>query len=319
MRIPTQVLCLFLFLSLGAKFSYAQGDGPLAMPLGPTGLTLALPLYSHMEANYTPSQDIVFDGGSLKLNTYSMIIIQNFRIGNRFAQAWVAPGYGTISGDLSAFGMEFLGVDRNGWLDLNFTFRVGLNNNTPALNIAEFAQWEPKFQIYGLAAVNMPVGLYDSERVINLGANRWGFRFGLPMVIPLNKNLERPATWEVTPSVYFFSKNNDPLLGDEKSQALLGLLETHFSKYLTPAFYGTLNFQYQYGGVTSLDGEETSDPINQLGAGVSLGYVFFEAITLQVSYGKLYFNDQDSDMYQIFTSIPFLSRKNAKLLESMGR
>lgn len=88
--------------------------------------------------------------------------------------------------------------------------------NTPALAPAEFGAYmqekNPSVVVYGLAAVMPPTGDYQNDRLVNIGTNRWTFRAGLPTTVRLSPNWSpgKTTTFEILPSVDFYTPNNDP-------------------------------------------------------------------------------------------------------------
>jgi hypothetical protein len=86
---------------------------------------------------------------------------------------------------------------------------------------------KPTFPLYAYGGVYVPVGDYDSEKALNLGANRWGYGLGLPMVFPLG-DPRRQTNLEIHPGVTFYDDNTDPTGGaDRKVQAMLFQVEYH--------------------------------------------------------------------------------------------
>jgi hypothetical protein len=200
-------------------------------------------------------------------------------------------------------------------MDSQVNFRVGLHN-APALNIIELSQWERKFQIYGFLGVTLPTGEYDSGRRINLGANRWAFRIGAPMVLPLNQNKKRPADLEFHPQIIFYTNNNDPFVGDTKKQKPLLKLNTAISKHFTSKFYGALAAGYQYGAVTQIDDIlPEGERLEQLGASITGGYTFASLITVQASLGQIFFNDRNGFMARFQATFILPSKSDRDMLK----
>ena len=66
-------------------------------------------------------------------------------------------------------------VTRTGLADPRLRLAVNLFGR-PALNREEFAAREPSTTLGASLMVVAPFGKYDSDRLINLGSNRWAFK-----------------------------------------------------------------------------------------------------------------------------------------------
>jgi hypothetical protein len=199
-------------------------------------------------------------------------------------------------------------------MDSQVNFRMGLHN-APALNIIELSQLERKFQVYGFLGVTIPTGEYTSGRRINLGANRWAFRLGAPMVLPLNQNKKRPADLEFIPSVTFFTNNNDPFVGDTKRQKALLRLNAAATKYFTPKFYASASAGYQYGGIAEIDNLPQGERIEQIGAGVTGGYTIASILRIQATLGQIFFNDKNGFMARFQATVVLPSKSDRALIK----
>ena len=318
------LLNLLLFCSIGA---IAQAEPPTSWLMPPKDLWAFSYQYLDLESNVTPSRDVVLASGTVKAYVNSIPVVRSFAIGNRIAQIFVIPTFGNLTAavdveDIPGFGEVDIDpievIDKTGMMDSQFVFRVGLLN-APALNIIELAKWERKFQIYGLFGVTLPTGEYDSRRRINLGSNRWGLRFGAPMVLPLNENKKKPADLEIHPNITFFTNNNDPFVGDTKNQKPLLRLNTAFTKYFTSKFYSSVGVGFQYGGVTQIDDLPEGARIEQLAAGITGGYTFASIIKVQATLGQIFFNEKNGLMARFQTTVVLPSKSDRELIKEAGQ
>jgi hypothetical protein len=316
------------FLLLCCSFEVlAQAEPPTTWLFPPKDLTAISYQYLDLETNITPSFDVVLANGNLEIGVNVIPITRTFSLGGKIAQVFISPTLGSLKGsvnieDIPGFGdvgidpIEF--IDKSGMMDSQVNFRLGLHN-APALNIIEYSQWERKFQVYGVFGLTVPIGEYDSTRRINLGANRWAFRFAAPMVLPLNQNDKRPANWEVTPNLYVFTNNNDPFVGDTKSQKPLFSIQNHLSKYFTSKFFASLDFGYQYGGQAQIDDLPKGEKVNQFAAAVSGGYTIASIVKLQASLGQLFFNDTNGTMFRFMATLAMPSKADRERIRQASQ
>jgi len=301
----------------------AQAEPPKAWLMPPKDLWAFSYQYLDLESNVTPSNDVVLANGTINAYVNAPSIVRTFSVGDRIAQVFIVPTFGNLTAsveieDIPGFGeididpVEF--VDKTGMMDSQVNFRMGLHN-APALNIIELAQWERKFQIYGFFGVTLPTGEYDSGRRVNLGANRWAFRIGAPMVLPLNQNKKRPADLEFHPQFVFYTNNNDPFVGDTKKQKPLLRLNAAATKQFTSRFYASLGAGFQYGAVTRIDDLPEGERLEQLGAGITGGYTFASIITVQATLGQIFFNDRNGFMARFQATVILPSKSDRELIK----
>ena len=306
------VLLLALLISSSA---IAQGDGPSMWPLVPKGMTIINPLYINLRSNVTSSQDIVSAKGLLNINVVPLAYAKSFSMNGRFGQVFIIPAYGSINGNVELNGQSYNVVKQDGFMDPALLFRVGLLN-APALDIIGFVQHTPKFELYAVAGTTLPLGKYDATRRVNLGTNRWSFRVGFPMVIPFNKNIEKPFRWEVAPTVSFYTANNDPYKAGQKKQAALFVTESHLTNYFTKKLWASFDARYQVGGRSETDGIKAAEQINELGMGVSVGYTVLEPLILYASYGTVVGKD-NGHMFRISAILVIPSKKDIATIKQM--
>lgn len=316
---------IVLFLVLFSVKISAQAEPPTTWLMPPKDLWAFSYQYLDLESNITPSSDVVLANGVIEAYVNAIPIVRSFAIGGNIAQVFVVPTFGNLTasvnindipgfGDLEIDPNTFEIIDKSGMMDSQVNFRVGLHN-APALNIIELTQWERKFQVYGFFGVTVPTGEYTSGRRINLGANRWAFRLGAPMVLPLNQNKKKPADLEIHPNLTFFTNNSDPFVGDTKRQKALFRFNTAVTKYFTPKFYASLGAGYQYGGITEIDDLPKGERIEQLGAGVTGGYTIASIIRVQASLGQIFFNDRNGLMARFQATVILPSKSDRELIK----
>jgi hypothetical protein len=146
---------------------------------------------------------------------------------------------------------------RSGLLDSAFRLSVNLKGG-PAMPVQEFIKWHQKMLLGLSLKVVAPTGQYDPTKLINWGANRWGFKpeFGYS---------ERWGHWVLDgySGIWFYTKNpeffshNTLFLGTQsQSQKPIGAFEGHLSYDLKPRLWFSLDGNYWFGGKTSLNGIE---------------------------------------------------------------
>jgi hypothetical protein len=123
--------------------------------------------------------------------------------------------------------------------------------------------------------VTAPTGQYDPTKLINWGANRWGFK-------PEFGSSHRWAKWVLDGymGVWLFTSNNDFWSHNSfypgtrsQSQAPIGSFEGHLSYDFKPRLWASLDGNYWFGGKTSVNGVQnplTQESNSRLGGTVSV-------------------------------------------------
>lgn len=189
---------------------------------------------------------------------------------------------GRISSDSTVAGRTSP-QDANGFGDP--MAEVGLNLIGPKAmrTIPDLLRYEPKLSLDVIVDVAFPIGEYDSDQPLNLGQNRWYGRVGAPIVWQIGPWVPgRRTTFEVLPSVWFFTDNND-YMGQTLSTDPMFQVEAHLTRDFTEHFWGSLDSTYLAGGKSTVEGVG-GDPLNNLGVGFTLGYQITDNISLTAGY-----------------------------------
>ena len=291
---------LVAIILISPDLTRAQGDGPRSQLLLPVGVNVLVPTYLNLSGNYNFAESILVQDADITSDVFVLTYTRAFSLADRYAQIWVNPIFGAVDGSGSVVNPSTgntiaLESDARGLGDLLVNFKVGLIG-TPALKLPEFAAQPQTFQLSAFGSISAPIGEYDSDRPLNLGTNVWAFRLGVPMVLPF-KLFEKPAFFEFFPSVAFYTDNDDPTLGaDVRAQDPLYMIESHLTYNFTPKLWGGLDLRYRYGGATTTDGISDENTQDVLGGGISIGYSFHPAISMQASCGQVLSEKDGSDL-----------------------
>jgi len=288
----------------------AQGDGPRSQLLLPVGENFLVPTYLNLSGNYNFAESILVQDADITSDVFVLTYMRAFSLAGHYAQIWINPIFGSVDGTGSVNNPSTedpisFESDVSGLGDLLVNFKVGLIG-TPALKLPDFAIQPQTFQLSAFGSISAPIGDYDSDRPLNLGTNVWVFRVGVPMVLPF-KLLGKPAFFEFFPSAAFYTNNDDPTLGaDLREQDLLFMIESHLTYNFTPKLWGGLDMRYRYGGETTTDGVSDDNIQDVLGGGVSIGYSFSPAISLQGTYGMVLSEKDGSELDMIRLKLAYM-------------
>jgi len=190
-------------------------------------------------------------------------------------------------------------LERNyqGMGDLAATLSVNILG-APAMNREEFASLRRDApNILGASIkVVAPTGRYDSDRLINVGANRWAMKAELGYITVLHPR------WvlETSLGVWFF-EDNDDFLGVSKEQKPVVTMQGHLIHRFRPGLWASLDFTYYEGGRSTIGGRRLDDLQRDSKIGVTLVFPFAagHAIKLGYSNGSLNDSDESFDVFQL--------------------
>jgi len=201
---------------------------------------------------------------------------------------------GHISGEMSVGGLSF-DQGATGFGDPMLEFNVNLVGPPAIRDIPGLMRYEPGFSLDILTDLAFPVGEYDSDQPLNLGQNRWYGRVGAPATLQIGAWVPgQRTTFELLPSVWFFSDNDD-YVGSTLETAPLFQLEGHLTRDFLDMFWGSLDATWMLGGKSSIDGEDGSS-LNSVGIGFTLGYQVHENIQVTAGYMATVNDDDDDDV-----------------------
>ena len=143
---------------------------------------------------------------------------------------------------------------RTGFADpvLRFALFVA---GAPALTRDEFAGFQPKTIVGITLRLQLPLGQYDANKIVNLGSNRWVFspQIGVWHVVG-NFSLEAYA------GVWFFTDNSEFLGTKVQSQDPLYTFQVHVSYRFRTGIWIAASSRQSLGGAVTIDGGDKLDP-----------------------------------------------------------
>jgi len=161
---------------------------------------------------------------------------------------------------------------------------VGLNVNlrgAPTMNREEFMAFRANPRpIIGVGLkLQIPTGQYDSNKLINVGANRWAARLKLGTVMKL-----KPA-WllELSASTWLFGDDNDFVMG-KKEQEPIFALETNIIKRIRPGLWASLDITCYTGGRQTIGGNPLRDEQRNVKLGGTLVVPFRGRHAIKIGY-----------------------------------
>jgi hypothetical protein len=158
-----------------------------------------------------------------------------------------------------------------------------------ALSVSQFANYKPATSLGLSLTITAPTGLYDSNKVLNLGSDRWSFKPEIALSHPFGPDQK----WEFDAygNASFYTDNTSYRGRQILRQEALPGLEGHISYSFNERIWASLNTRYSFRADTFVDGvsQENAQQNFVLGSELnislnpqnSLTFVFAKAIVHQ--------------------------------------
>ena len=207
----------------------------------------------------------------------------------------VPPGFlpgGVLPGDS-------LRQSASGYADPSVQLDVNLFGTSQLKSTVDLVNYEPTWTIDAAVMLALPIGEYDSDKVVNMGLNRWYGRLALPIKYHFGVFASGyRSSFELTPSVWLFAENDD-FLGQSLENDPLWQLEAHLTQDFTRSFYGSLDLLYRSGFQSEINGAEVGEELDIGNIGFTLNYQVTDNLNIRTTYSSNVFGDDDLDTSMI--------------------
>jgi len=280
MKISFKKILFSILICIVPSVVSAIDDGPRMYWNAPVGTNI-LQAYFWTVSGNSVGQEMVQNNNNFDTDINVGILGYNriFDVAGHSAILTGVLSAGKVSG-------SFLGNDIKSSNGLGDLYLQGVVNlfGAPALSAKEFANYKQDTVLSLLVGVTAPTGDYESDRALNMGANRWNVRVALPFVQTIGDwTPGNITTFEMIPSVWFYG-NNDNTFGQNLSQDPTYTLEAHITQDITTALFVSLDYFIQNVGDSKLDGVDNGGSNTSDSLGVTAGYMLSPQMQLQLRY-----------------------------------
>ena len=263
-------------LLVGRADVKAQEAEPRSYSNTPVGLNFLIAGYVYAQGKMAFDPNLSIADAKFHSNTGVLAYVRSFDFAGQSAKFDViVPGssfdaQGLVNGLPREREMTGLG-------DPRFRFSFNLFG-APALSAKEFANYQQDLIVGVSFQASAPLGQYDNSKLLNLGNNRWSFKPELGI-----SKAWGPWTFEVAPSVTFFSDNTDFLGGNRFAQAPIYAVQAHLLYTFQSGVWMALDGIYFAGGHTTLNGVRSDNEQRNTRAGFTLALPLDRQNSLKLS------------------------------------
>ncbi len=265
--------CLFGALSTPVS---AQELVPAAYTPAPVGVNLVTLTGVYSSGDLSFDQSLPIEDASARITAWSVGYGRTFGVFGRASNVTVIAPY--LVGDVEGVYIgEQASVERSGLGDA--VVRLGINLfGAPAMDRETFGRYRPGTLFGTSLLVRIPTGDYDPSKVINLGANRWGFKPEIGIVHVMGQ-------WAIDAYVggWFFTDNSDFFGGKTRIQDPILSTQAHIRYFVSRDLWAAFDGNYWLGGTTSVDGAANDDLQRNSRVGLTASWQFAPQHWLRVA------------------------------------
>ena len=179
---------------------------------------------------------------------------------------------------------EYTSVRRHGFNDPRIRFSMILYGAPPlkGKGLLKYFQSNPVRTSVGLGiGLTLPLGEYYSDRLINLGNNRFVIRPQLGV-------LHQRGSWqaEVTGTVSVYQDNDEFFSNSKLEQDPLWFVQGHIIRSFRRGMWASLSGGFSFGGKTYINGESSSNNDRTRYAALSFGMPISEQQNIKLAWVK---------------------------------
>jgi hypothetical protein len=233
------------------------------------------------------SGDVLFDpvlniqNAQVKVDTLYLSHVNSFSLAGKLARFDVLVPWQSARWDGLLDGQP-ASVQRAGFADPTFRLSINLHGapDAGAEEIGKYMASHPVNTVVGAAvAVTVPWGEYYSDKLLNLGQNRYTIRPQLGAV-----HTRGPWSYELTGSIFYFTDNNEFYNGRKREQDPIYALQAHVVRMFGPGVWASLSAGYGRGGRSTVNGLPKDDENANLLSALSVGFPVSRHQGIKIAY-----------------------------------
>jgi hypothetical protein len=228
--------------------SSAQFTDPRTYTNTPVGINQLELSYTFVHANASVDTSLIVTGAKLNLHQGAIDYTRYFGFLHRLA--WVEAALPIAGLDGSITGTSIQG-SATGTGDSSYSIAMLLKGGR-ALTVEQFRDYEQVTTLGASLTITAPTGLYHSDKVLNLGSDRWSVKPELGLSHPFGH--EQKWAVDTHANIYFYTDNTSYRGKEILRQEWLPGVESHISYSFANNLWASVDTRYSFRGATSLSG-----------------------------------------------------------------
>jgi hypothetical protein len=272
--------CLALAVLHVAGSARAQFTDPRAYNNTPIGINQLELGYAYVRENASIDPSLIVPGAKFNLNQGLIDYTYYFGLFHRLT--WVEAGIPVADLSGSITGTKIKG-SATGTGD--FSYQLGaLLKGGPALSVDQFENYKPTMTLGVSLSLTAPTGLYDPNKLLNLGSDRWSFKPEIALSYPFGP--EQKWEFDAYGNAYFYTDNNSYHGAETLRQGPLPGVEGHISYSFNDRLWASLDTRYSLHGTTFVSGVDQDNAQQNFILGNEINISFDSRNSLVLEFAK---------------------------------
>jgi len=246
---------------LAAATAQAQELEPRAYTNTPVGMNFLVLGYAYTKGDVALDTSAPIEDGQIAVHNAFLAYVRSLDVWGHAGKLQLALPYAWLSGSAKVAGSP-VSREVSGLGDPQAKFSL-LFYGGPALTFQEFESYTPDLIVGASFAVTAPLGQYDSDKLVNIGTNRWSFKPEIGIAKTWG-----PVTLELAPSATFYTDNDD-FLGRRLQRDPLYAVQGHVVYHTRFGLWAAVDATYYGGGRKTVGGVE-GEPLQDVRVGGTL-------------------------------------------------
>ena len=270
-----------ILLSTISTLVYAQDLDPRAYVKAPVQGTILLAGYAYSEGGVLTDPTLPLENLEATINSSSLGVVRTFSLFGFSAQALVVQPFGWVEATALVNGQP-QSAKRTGFTDMRLRLSVLLVGGK-AVIVSEYAKDSTRTIIGASLTMNAPTGEYFSDKLINLGTNRWSFK----PEVALSQKISKRWMLDVYTGVWLFTSNDTFYPGTSvRTQDPLVAFQTHLSYNINPRMWVAFDATYYAGGQSTINEIIKDDRQSNTRLGATLALPVGKRNVLKIAFSK---------------------------------
>lgn len=270
-----------ILLSTVSILAGAQELDPRAYIKAPVRGTLLIAGYAYSEGGVLTDPTLPLENLEATISTTSLGVSRTFSLFGYSAQALVVQPFTWAEATALVNGQPE-SVMRTGLADMRLRLSVLLVGGK-AITLSEYAKDKTRTIVGTSMTIVAPTGEYFSDKLINLGTNRWSFK----PEVALSQKISNRWMLDVYTGVWMFTSNNTFYPGTSaRTQDPLVAFQSHLSYNINPRMWVAFNATYYVGGQSTVNESIKDDRLSNARLGATLALPVGKRNTLKIAYSK---------------------------------
>jgi len=250
-------------LVAAAGSTHAQRIEPRAYINAPVGVNILALGYVNSQGALLFDPSLPVTDADANVDMAMLAYVHTLDIAGMSGKIGVIQPYASLNAD-GYLDTEYLTREQVGIADTALYFSLNFYG-APAMSLQDFRNYQQDTIIGFTFRLTMPTGVYQPEKLLNIGTNRWSFEPELGISKAIG-----PWTLEAAAAVVLYTDNDEFDTDQTRKQDPIYSTQFHVNYTFSNKMWVSVGATYYTGGITTIDSAERDDLQNNWRTGFTL-------------------------------------------------